>query len=313
MDFSADPKNCGACGHDCLGGACMAGACQPVAIAPVQQAYEIAADNAGVYWTLEKMSMVATCAATGCGAAPGTLASGQAAPHGITTSNGAVYWVNRGAPGAVVRCASTGCPAGVTTLVSGLTTTASHVAVDATDFFWTETGPGTVSHCSLTGCVGAPGVLAASQPTPSKVVVAGSNLVWGSTLTTMHFCALPGCAPVTDLKHTAANIVADGATIFWADTAGSVNTCSLPGCVVTPIAAEPGVLAVTIDATRAYWLVPAGQNLEIKACPRAGCQSPPTVLASMAGAPLTGTGVPLASNDVAIYWLTATSVMMLAK
>jgi len=28
----ADPKNCGACGHDCLGGACVGGRCQPVTL-----------------------------------------------------------------------------------------------------------------------------------------------------------------------------------------------------------------------------------------------------------------------------------------
>lgn len=28
-DTQTDPKNCGACGHDCLGGACQAGMCQP--------------------------------------------------------------------------------------------------------------------------------------------------------------------------------------------------------------------------------------------------------------------------------------------
>ncbi len=32
-DVRADPKNCGTCGHDCLGGTCSAGACQPVRLA----------------------------------------------------------------------------------------------------------------------------------------------------------------------------------------------------------------------------------------------------------------------------------------
>ncbi|HEX7508686.1 MAG TPA: hypothetical protein VF550_18080, partial [Polyangia bacterium] len=34
-DLLSDPKNCGTCGHDCLGGACSAGACQPVAVTGV--------------------------------------------------------------------------------------------------------------------------------------------------------------------------------------------------------------------------------------------------------------------------------------
>lgn len=31
--FTADPANCGSCGHDCLGGGCAGGVCQPVTIA----------------------------------------------------------------------------------------------------------------------------------------------------------------------------------------------------------------------------------------------------------------------------------------
>jgi hypothetical protein len=33
VDPTSDGKNCGACGHDCLGGACVGGQCQPVPIA----------------------------------------------------------------------------------------------------------------------------------------------------------------------------------------------------------------------------------------------------------------------------------------
>src|SRR5204863_597521 len=33
VDLTSDAKNCGTCGHDCLGGTCMEGQCQPVLIA----------------------------------------------------------------------------------------------------------------------------------------------------------------------------------------------------------------------------------------------------------------------------------------
>src|SRR5262249_52955723 len=32
--LATDAHHCGACGHDCLGGACAAGACQPVVLVP---------------------------------------------------------------------------------------------------------------------------------------------------------------------------------------------------------------------------------------------------------------------------------------
>jgi len=53
VQTASDPLNCGACGHNCLGGTCVGGQCQPVAIAsnltglpgPLQ------IDAANVYWT----------------------------------------------------------------------------------------------------------------------------------------------------------------------------------------------------------------------------------------------------------------------
>jgi hypothetical protein len=45
VDLSNDGKNCGKCGHDCLGGACSSGTCQPVVLA----------SNQGNPWAIERM------------------------------------------------------------------------------------------------------------------------------------------------------------------------------------------------------------------------------------------------------------------
>jgi hypothetical protein len=37
VDLQSDPKNCGSCGHDCVGGACSAGQCQPWVVAQTTQ------------------------------------------------------------------------------------------------------------------------------------------------------------------------------------------------------------------------------------------------------------------------------------
>src|SRR5262245_28739027 len=36
-DLKADPANCGACGHSCLGGACAGGVCRPVVLASAER------------------------------------------------------------------------------------------------------------------------------------------------------------------------------------------------------------------------------------------------------------------------------------
>lgn len=50
-DLESDPKNCGRCGHDCLGGACAAGACQPVVLAYDQAGpRRIVLSDGYIYW-----------------------------------------------------------------------------------------------------------------------------------------------------------------------------------------------------------------------------------------------------------------------
>jgi hypothetical protein len=50
-DLSRDPRHCGGCGHDCLGGACVDGACAPVVVARGQEAAQLALGPGFVAWT----------------------------------------------------------------------------------------------------------------------------------------------------------------------------------------------------------------------------------------------------------------------
>lgn len=49
--LGGDPKNCGACAHDCLGGACEAGRCKAIAFATtVQKMSDLANDGETIFW-----------------------------------------------------------------------------------------------------------------------------------------------------------------------------------------------------------------------------------------------------------------------
>jgi hypothetical protein len=50
-DHASDALNCGACGHDCLGGACADGQCQPIALYAGHPAPPLFLDDQSVYWT----------------------------------------------------------------------------------------------------------------------------------------------------------------------------------------------------------------------------------------------------------------------
>lgn len=82
-DVLSDPKNCGKCGHDCLGGACAAGKCQATVLATTAEPVPwLALNTTHVVWLtslphLGAPGNVYACAkATGCGLAPTTIAAG---------------------------------------------------------------------------------------------------------------------------------------------------------------------------------------------------------------------------------------------
>ena len=51
VDFTKDPKNCGACGHDCLGSDCSSSACSPYVVASMPANGYVALDDKSVYYT----------------------------------------------------------------------------------------------------------------------------------------------------------------------------------------------------------------------------------------------------------------------
>ena len=50
IDSTSDDKNCGACGHDCLGTPCSASACVPQNLYPVSGRFALAGDANNLYW-----------------------------------------------------------------------------------------------------------------------------------------------------------------------------------------------------------------------------------------------------------------------
>jgi sugar lactone lactonase YvrE len=112
-DTNADPHNCGACGHDCCGGACTAGQCQPLVLASqqVKPAWVIA-DATHVYWEVNTTSFQGSVPPTDVmrvgtdGSNLEVFASQRAIFNGIQTDGTRIIWLEASvAPPAPFRVA----------------------------------------------------------------------------------------------------------------------------------------------------------------------------------------------------------------
>jgi hypothetical protein len=135
-DLSNDPKNCGTCGHDCLGGTCGpmvdggASVCQPVPIAAAQPIgpWGIALSAGNVYWSNSVTNQILTAAKDGGGVnvvAHDPQDGGEvSSPADLQTDDKFVYWMDNLSnsdmtnPGRIARCPLAGCGDAASTVVA---------------------------------------------------------------------------------------------------------------------------------------------------------------------------------------------------
>jgi hypothetical protein len=249
-----DPKNCGTCGHDCLGGACIAGQCQPKVIATTKMPQAIAVQTtmsgAGttLYWTDidptdTPQQDVYSCSLPDCGTpTPSGSMTGCNMSLGVAVDATSYYftcWTNSWffACSSPASCASAS-PIATTSATGGGVNNPSGILVDpggtAPGVFLLAESNGTGMHSGavLYEPLGGGDVPANFQP--------GQNFPSG--------------------------IAKVGAEVFWTETAGNVvSSCSLsgspPGCAGTYAQILPGAHLNPIsspdqlaaDGTRIYF------------------------------------------------------------
>lgn len=306
LDVSADPANCGACGHDCLGGACSAGACQPIVLASASEAV----DAANVYWVTYWGSLWKVPLGGGDAtemvhlesSPPGGLAS-------IAVHGGKVYWTS--SVDTTVRSIPT-----VGGEVTALTSQAGilyTIAANDTGVYW---GYSPVQAKILRLAPGATSpTLVALKVNRTKIAVDQTHVYYGhDTLDALMKAPIGGGEAIELAKNAPAHkLVVDAKSIYW--TSGNVTgidvgkgkVSRMPLAGGTPVVLAEGLnwpAGIATDAENVYFT--DRHDGKVMRVPLAG--GPVVVLAEQQYSSLA-----VVLDDKAIYWIGAESITKLAK
>jgi hypothetical protein len=308
-DLSSDPKNCGTCGHDCLGGTCAMSACQPVVLATGQNdPLIVALDGSNVYWTTygnlsgTDLGDVWECAKAGCAMSPKNLVPNANIPYGLSVVGATLYYDTYGA-NTVMSCTLPGCA--TPDMLASSTNGPNGLGATTTGVYWVDYLGNTLDSCALPGCGSGPTALATGLSSPGWLALDETSVYFTST-TTVESCSLAGCGGTPAVLWAGAldaeGVAVDATSIYWVDyMAGTVNSCPLAGCsgTTTVLAKnQSNPIDVAVDAASVYWVTSTTAGAVLR-CPLAGCGgSGPVTMASGQSSP----GA-LAVDDVAVYWV----------
>jgi hypothetical protein len=299
-----DTFNCGACGHDCLGGACSAGRCEPVVLANEPgEPGAIAVDATHVYWTNAKTGDVRRAPIAG-GAAETIYngATGLDLGAGLVRSGADVYFTIGDADGGVFRCPATGCAAGGPVAVVGALAAPAFVGLmPGGVLVFSEGGfDGRIGRCTLP-CASGPTFVSGPESFP-KYVAASGNAVYWSTL-------IPGLGnlrTVLDVPGDASTLVA-GPSVQQIETRGTEVVFAARGSGMKAVPLDGGTqrrlyeeLTQTerfvVDGTAVYFSDTTSLG-RIMSCDVTGCGDAGKTLASTQLRPWA-----IAVDKSSIYW-----------
>jgi hypothetical protein len=324
-DLASDPKHCGACGHDCLGGACEQGTCRPYLLADKQNSpWEIAVDRRAVYWTnygyADDGGTIGTCPLDGCPKKSATmLVSGVGHPRGIAVRDDVLYFADQGsstenfANGAIEKCTLPGCTD--RTRLARDVSAPRDIALAGDRIYFTSEGDGAntggVYRTAIAGGTdgGAAPDLVTRQPNAGDIAVTGDSVYWSFTggPSGIRRCPLEGeCAPDGGLAAGAPSGLAVTDRIFWGESsdAGSIRTAAVSASAATDFAAPvQRPFSLLADSTHLYFATggrapdDGSNDGQLLRCPLASCPTP-EVLAAAQDWPHG-----MAIDDRAIYWV----------
>jgi len=308
-DTTSDPHNCGACGHDCLGGACASSSCAPILLAmgadsntigiAVSGSYVYLADETGPYRV-----------PIGGGPPDWSWWSGGASSLEVTSlavDATSVYWGG-------TRVQSVPFTGGTAKTLQTLSVSdyADGLALDATAAYYVDRLPETVVRLDLgTGTASPLGPARNAQSSPLWFSIVGddTDVYWAANNAGETLWRMPktGGAAVSLIAgvDSPAGLALDQDTLYWIESGGIYSIPKLGGAP-SHLAQEAGDngSSLAVDATSVYWL--NGVAGTLNRVPKGG--GPTELLAS---GQIQCVGVAL--DTLWVYWVATQQVMKVAK
>jgi hypothetical protein len=323
--IQTDPKHCGRCGHDCLGGACLGGLCQPVILAYDQGGPRGIGVQAGyVYWHNARVGSIMRVAVTGGDplVVLDGLTLGEAQSVGFVVDATGVYARERGriAKVPLEGVADAAAATVLTTEVNGGTSPA--IAVDGTYVYYAA--PPSISAVPKDGSKPARSIASIqlpgyfnlddalgshlsvddvaayfTQPTTGLVLrIDKANLDAGAE-------AGPAAPPALLLGNQAlpAGTAVTATSLIWTNY-GSGSVRSMPKAGLAPGAKPVQVVSgqgaprrVAVDEALGLVYFTNAQAGTVASCPISGCSGTARILASGQASPYD-----VAFDGESVYW-----------
>jgi hypothetical protein len=300
-DTTSDTHNCGACGHDCLGGQCSNSACQPVALVAEDAGvspWGLAQDGTYLYWTdLPNGTVNRTNKVDGGTTLMTTQTSG---PHPIAVDDAGMYW---GDYNGVWLCSKSTCSQSVMpTQVANVSGPVLSVAVDNQSVYWTENSTQVLS-ANKYGNKENGSVIWQGDASTNNVATDGQRVYFTAVDGVLRAVGVDGGAGFqvgTPAAAPSEGVALSTGYVYWtlADPSqGVVNTSSTTSPSGTVLAStQLGPYSVASDGVNAYWanLPNTSGNAQIVECVVASCT--PKVVAHGFHPNA------IVVDDVAVYW-----------
>lgn len=302
-DVQTDPKNCGSCGHDCLGGACQAGACRPFVMASetIDDVLEaIAVSPTHVFYTDFTTGKLRRVPRTGPSTVETVYATSAGTSLGLDVAwrDGFVYFADTSTvTGRILRCPDTGCVGAPEVMLGSLDAPFS-VALTTDGFVTSEsTDPGRVIRCHALPCEASPEIVAASEARPQRVAVNGNAVAWTRITNAEGVRLRIGTDPITTPVGSFGvfSVALTSTEVIYGLASTAVRAIPLAGGASRDLAPATFVERLAVAGGTVFFSDNGGVVKSVAISPPA---SPVKTVASGQSTPKS-----LAADDAAVFWI----------